>query len=335
MGPLRRNRFLLASVAAFFSVLVALAAAPADNPVVDSRRAETATVIRQATVEAVPSARNFYDVLKLAPQMNLRTEVNSRGTPTQTWFGNEQWSIQGRVSNYRKLEGSYELRKEGVTFPSGHTGNVRMSVHSLPNPRINLGVFNLRYEGRRLPNESWSYLPTGVAFEPTQTDRTYPLTPNPYQPTPTYPYEPPQTSGFVPYLGGPVLRDGTMINFEMQALPHNTHESHAVTWEGRQEYLCLKAIGTTQGTMRNATPNAFELVRTAPPRPGFQWSTFSCKRDGAGAILCNGEGTFYGQRVLARGTSVVQPGSMGGEGRMDVEVVQTKSVVPFGMKYSF
>ena len=139
------------------------------------------------------------------------------------------------------------------------------------------------------------------------------------------------------YAGGPTLTEGTRLNFEMSVLPHNTHEAHAVDWQGQRFYLCQKGVGVSEAVIRNIrAPNMFDLVRTAPPRQGFQWSTFNCQRgDVGGPIACNGRGSFYGQDVLARGTTLIQPGSTSAEGTMDVEFVQTKSIVPFGIKYSF
>ena len=119
----------------------------------------------------------------------------------------------------------------------------------------------------------------------------------PYVPPPP----PPPPGGFLIYTGGPTLPEGTRLNFEMSVLPHNTHEAHAVDWQGQRVYLCQKGVGVSEAVLRNIRPNMFDLVRTAPPRPGFQWSTFSCQRvDLGGPIACNGKGSFYGQDVLAR-----------------------------------
>ena len=290
MRPLRRTRFFLIAVAAASSILADSGAAGAgDNPVVDTRRSGTATILTNEQLQVVPAGRNLYEVLQLAPQMNLKTDVDSSGNPKRAWFGNDQWNIQGSVTRYRKFEGSYELRKDRVAFPSGHTGDVRMSVHTLPNPRVNFRISNLRYQAARLPEEVLTYIPVMTTLTPpdagTPADSGAPAGPAPGDTTPGF--------GGLQSLGGPIIRNGGRFNGFFQAREHPQEECARHTIKGVA--LCVLGTGPTSANVYGTTENWFRFRRLGPPKPNLTWEDGECDGDG-----CDCPGSFFGQPVRAR-----------------------------------
>ena len=321
-----RRATLLATVLAvtFLAALFPGGSNALDNPTIDTRKSECVYTVTQELIQQLPTAgRTFEPIAGLVPgQARLEYRLNSRQRPQDFIFvdGVNRWDFDRVRFNERDCSVKGEIR--GAQFgTSGYSGRLELNSHSRPEDRVYLRAYDLKLNGRAIRGEQlWFFKPYGAPG----TDQPPPGQDTPQNP----PVIPPITPGFVtPY--GETLYDGTLFQFKMSVLPHDTHESHSVLVGGTRHFLCIAGPGQTEGRTRNVTTSGFEIEKTAEPRPGWGWGPFQCDPTG-----CKGEGTFYGTPIRATTSDLrLVPASRGVSGKMDLWM--NNSRVPFQVEGTY